>query len=340
MIEVLGSRKNVRILVVAVVAVGALVGGLLIVGPLQTNRNFDQAIEQVEVFIEKEDFSSALRELDQALSIKPGETSLVIEQKNRVKSLQASRESLAMAKKLLLESKYLEAMKALQSVDSEERGLMSEATALKNEIRPKIITNTKSSVDQLIATKKYGEAMALIETTNLQVGSPRILVTELSTIRRLRDAQIKAEGKAALAKLSGRYESFQDITWYNSPSTPKYRTANAFYLYFGMSDGEKLPLRLVIQYFDDDWLFIQSAKVNVDSEVYSMNLSDWERDNNSDIWEWSDEALEDRFLIEKIISSRSAVVRFDGRQYYNTRTISSTQKAALKSVLEAWDLQP
>ena len=133
MIQVQGSRKKIRILVVAVVAIVVLVGGLFIVGPIKTNRNFDQAIEQVEVFIEKDDFSSALREIDQALTIKPGETNLAIQLKNRVQSLQASQESFAAAKQLVLESKFLEAMKALQSVDSEERGLMSEATALKNE---------------------------------------------------------------------------------------------------------------------------------------------------------------------------------------------------------------
>lgn len=337
--EILRSQKNIRILTVAVVAIGVLAGGLFVVGPLQTNRDFDQAIEQVEVFIKRDDFSAALRQLEQASIIKPGESSLEI-QFARIKSLQTSQESLIEAKRLLLESKYLDAMKALQSVDSEERGLKSEATALKNEIRPKIIASTKSSVDQLIATKKYAEAMKLIDTTNFQLGSPRILDAEQSTIAKLIDAQAKAEGKAALAKLRGRFDSFQDITWYKNPASPSYRNSNAFYLYFGMSDGEKLPLRLVIQYFDNDWLFIQSARVNVDGEVFSLDLSDWERDNNSDIWEWSDEALDDRSLIEAIISSRSAVIRFDGRQYYDTRTISSSQKAALKSVLKAWDLQP
>jgi hypothetical protein len=40
-------------------------------------------------------------------------------------------------------------------------------------------------------------------------------------------------------------------------------------------------------------------------------------------------------LIQKIINSESAKIRFDGQQYFDTRVISSTQKRALKEVLLA-----
>jgi hypothetical protein len=42
-------------------------------------------------------------------------------------------------------------------------------------------------------------------------------------------------------------------------------------------------------------------------------------------------------MIEAIIKSRNASIRFDGSQYYDTRTISAGQKAALKNVLKAYD---
>jgi hypothetical protein len=104
----------------------------------------------------------------------------------------------------------------------------------------------------------------------------------------------------------------------------------------GASDNSKLPLRLVVQYENDDWLFIQSAEVNVDGKNYSIS-GDWERDNDSRIWEWIDEKLDDREMIESIIKSRSAIIRFDGDQYYDTRVISSTQKRSMQDVLLAYD---
>ena len=81
---------------------------------------------------------------------------------------------------------------------------------------------------------------------------------------------------------------------------------------------------------------MQSATVNVDGENYSIS-GDWERDNDSRIWEWIDETLDDRAMIEAVINSKSAVIRFDGRQYYDNRTISAAQKKSLRDVLLAYD---
>jgi hypothetical protein len=132
-------------------------------------------------------------------------------------------------------------------------------------------------------------------------------------------------------------DSFSGITWYRDRSSPIYTNANGFFLYFGVDDGSKMILRLRMQYFDDDWLFIDSAKINVDGEIYDLGSYDWERDNNSSIWEWIDEPLDDRAMIEAIINSKSAVIRYDGSQYYDTRTITASQKRALRNVLIAFD---
>ena len=59
--------------------------------------------------------------------------------------------------------------------------------------------------------------------------------------------------------------------------------------------------------------------------------------HDSRIWEWIDEKLDDREMIESIIKSKSAVIRFEGNQYYNTRTISASQKQSMRDVLFAYD---
>ena len=340
MSEEASPKKGYRSFFFIAIAIGVLVGGVLVVGSVQENRSFDQAIERVEELIGKDNFDAALRELDQAQTIKPDDSSFVTGQKNRIKSLRTSAEALAKSEVLIEEENYLAAMALLGTVNSEERGLLSRARELESEIRPILIENTETTVKRLIESKQYLKALTLMEETNQQLDPPKILQKEYLAVKRLWDEQKKAQQKSVLAKLRSRYDSFADVTWYQSSSSTNYRNANAFYLYFGMFDGEKGPLRLVVQYYDEDWLFIETAKVNVDGIVYTLNIFDWERDNDSSIWEWSDEPLDDRALIEAIINSRSAVIRFEGRQYYDTRTISSTQKAALKSVLQAWDLQP
>ena len=140
-----------------------------------------------------------------------------------------------------------------------------------------------------------------------------------------------------MSRLQKNVDSFNDTVWYKSRLSPNYVNSNGFYLYFGVIGSTKLPLRLKLQYYDDDWLFIEGAKINIDGIIFDLPHREWERDNDSMIWEWSDEPLNDRQLIEAIIKSRNAVIRFEGTQYYGTRTLSSTQKKALQEVLLAWD---
>ena len=334
------TMKSSRTFLFIALAVGALIAGALTISSMQKNRSFDQAIERVEDFIKQDDFDAALKALEEARKVKPEERTFFSDQVNRIKSIKTSQEALAEAEGWIEKKDYLTALTRLRSVDSTERDFVSRASQLKVKIRPLLVAKTEETFKELIRLKRYEEAIALISETNKQLDVPKILVSESLRVRTLLEDQKKAEQKAALSKLRSRYDRFGDVTWYQSSTTTNYRNANAFYVYFGMFDGEKGPLRLVVQYFDDDWLFIERARVNVDGKVYTLSTSDWERDNDADIWEWSDESLQDRDVIEKIIKSKSAVIRFDGRQYYDTRTISSTQKAALKAVLQAWDLQP
>lgn len=98
-------------------------------------------------------------------------------------------------------------------------------------------------------------------------------------------------------------------------------------------------LRIQLHYTADSWLFIHSAKFNVDGEVipFSVPSDMWKRDNDSEIWEWVDVPLdtEMRTLLEKVAHSKKTIVRFDGQQYEDDFTVTEKDKAAIRDVFAA-----
>jgi hypothetical protein len=153
-------------------------------------------------------------------------------------------------------------------------------------------------------------------------------------------AEKSAEYKAAFAQMRIVKDTFNGVTWYHDKSTPKYRNSNAFELYFGTQKGSNTTLRLVIQYYGSDWLFIEKYLFNVDGYTYEINpgYGDVETDNDSKVWEWFDTKPNkgEVDLIKRIIKSKKAVMRIEGSQYYKDVTISSTQKKAFSNVLTVY----
>lgn len=149
-----------------------------------------------------------------------------------------------------------------------------------------------------------------------------------------------AEFKSALSKMRIKKDEVRNLKFYHDKSSPQYRNRNAFELYVGQDSSSEPWLRFNIQYYGDEWLFIESYFVNVDGETYKItpNFGEVERDNDSDVWEWydvnaSDENIE---MIQKIIKSKKTIVRLEGRQYYKDVIITQTQKVALKNVLTVY----
>ena len=145
--------------------------------------------------------------------------------------------------------------------------------------------------------------------------------------------------KAALGQMKIEKDSFKGISWYQDKSSPKYRNSNGFYLYFG-TKGASPFLRFVIQYYGEDWLFIEKYLFNIDGDTYEIDpgYGVVERDSDSKVWEWLEKAPDNGEveLLRKIIKSKKAVMRIEGRQYYKDVTISTTQKKALGRVLTVY----
>jgi len=131
-----------------------------------------------------------------------------------------------------------------------------------------------------------------------------------------------------------------NIVWYQPKSSPIYRNSNGFYCYFGTKNGSPYVLRIVHQYSSDDWLFIQSYKFSIDGKAYSYTPSDMKTDNDNGIWEWSDEVVDSEIkeILTALINCKSAKIRLEGRQYYDTKTITTSQIKSIKETIELYKL--
>lgn len=142
----------------------------------------------------------------------------------------------------------------------------------------------------------------------------------------------------ALSSMRKEYDDVEKITWYYDKTTHRYTNTNNVYLYFGKPNVGNPVLRFRIQYAGDDWLFIQKYIFSIDGKTFELNPSETERDNNSEVWEWSDEAAGMKALeiVAAIIDSKEAKIRYVGKQYFKDRILTNTEKSALKNVFEAF----
>ncbi|MRN52044.1 DUF308 domain-containing protein [Paenibacillus monticola] len=160
------------------------------------------------------------------------------------------------------------------------------------------------------------------------------------------EAALKAKQAAALAQMVKTVDEVEGITWYQDKAAPKFINENGIYAYFGIKDGQvSSGLHLKIQYTADTWLFIQNYVFNIDGQKYEIDPGIMGADRNMStdinspgIWEYHDETLNKSQIemLTLLINSQKTIMRLEGQQSNEDRTISVTQKAALKRVLDAY----
>lgn len=126
---------------------------------------------------------------------------------------------------------------------------------------------------------------------------------------------------------------------YTPKSAPKYINQNGIYCYFVVVDKKPEPLRFVVQYYADDWLFFKRIQFAIDDNAYEFVPLKTETDHgNGYIWEWCDEALSpsDHDLIIALSKANKAKMKFIGSQYYDIKTINKIQISDIKRTLELY----
>ena len=297
----------------------------------QIDKKQSVILNSAQKLFDSSDYAGAKIELQKALALDKEDNEVKALLK-KVSNIEVSNKFLVDGQNFIADGKFFDAGLILSKVTNDDSELKLKADKLKNEIRNQIFEEVESKNQKSIKNKDFASAISLLNQLVFIFGQDQEVKNKIEEIQLIKSE----ESKKALKSLNSNYDQFNNVTWYKSSSSPQYRNKNAFYIYFGISDSnQKLPLRLVVQYESSDWLFIESATVNIDGSNYSIN-GNWERDNDSRIWEWIDEPFSDIELLNKIISSDSAVIRFDGQQYFDTREISGSQKRALREVLNAY----
>lgn len=127
---------------------------------------------------------------------------------------------------------------------------------------------------------------------------------------------------------------------YTPKSAPQYINQNGIYCYFIVTDGTPGPLRFVVQYYADDWLFFKKIQFSIDDNAYEFVPLNTETDNGDGgkIWEWFDEALTptDQDLIYALSNAKSAKMKFIGKQYYDIKVINKAQITDIKRTLDLY----
>ena len=150
----------------------------------------------------------------------------------------------------------------------------------------------------------------------------------------MENARIKAEKLKSY--FSFKKDEFGGQVWVEPKDAPKYVNVNGVYCYFMLVDGKPSNLRFKIQYRADDWLFIQSYKFLVDGDTYDYVPNKVERDNDTYIWEWSDNQVTtlSEPLLKSLSNAKTVKIRFVGRQYHKDKDITAKQIASIKRTLE------
>ena len=305
------------------------------------------AIATAEKLLDQGDYLAA-KEIVEKVTSEPQapETLVKVENlANIINTLETSQENFEKGATLQQAKQYLASIDEYLKVTVADRSNYPKALEEIKALQPLAIEQALAQAKALSRKKRIAEAISVIDEAIGVVGSDLRLKKAQAAYVKAQAAYVKAQAAykkklrtQAISKMRKRHDSFESVTWYRDWSSPTYANQNAFFIYFSASDGAANNLRLKVTYFDDDWLFVNTARINVDGEVYTLGCSNWERDNNHQIWEWCDEPLDNRQMIEAIIKSRKAVIRFDGDQYYDKRTITATQKRALRNVLKAYDV--
>lgn len=223
-------------------------------------------------------------------------------------------------------------------LDAERNGPARTLAKAKNEISEASLTAAKETLSELVArfpeSPQAQDAKSLLIDTDLKISAAE-------KAAQLESAKVAEEKRKALARLDAnlvkRTDEIKGVTWVSHKSVPV--LDNYMSLYFGVKDGSAAgyPLRMKFNYYADSWLFVQSVTIKADEQVFDLGKIEFDRDNAAgSIWEWSDSPVDDMAMLNKILSAKKVIIRYDGRQYYHDFVLSESQKTAMKETLLAW----
>ncbi len=154
--------------------------------------------------------------------------------------------------------------------------------------------------------------------------------------------RIQSARLASVKRLRKKEDKVSGVTWYQHPNQPRYTNSRSTaYFYLGRKGDAGRPwLRMRVQFTANKWLFVEEVVAWHDGVTEPLISGYFERDHNSDIWEWMDVNPDDYqiLVLRSLADADEAILRFKGRQYHKDVTLSAKDKKAIREVLEAYDV--
>lgn len=324
-----------------------LVAGIFGISSWQASSKFNSEVANIEQLIKKDDFSGAQTAIT-ALQVSNEDNPELIALDNKIEDLKDSKLGFEQGSDYLTQKDYASALDEFKKVIKSDGVRYSQTQSKINEAKSAYSVKALEEARSLKAKKKYNDALAVVNRAAVYVTvgaelkslKDELVPLALAETKKTEERQL-AVYRNALKKMRIEKDKFNGTKFYTDRSTPYYANYSTFHLYIGKKDGGDPYLRFRVRYADEDWLFVESASINIDGDIRDLDVgSEWERDNGSgDIWEWVDvNATESHLsLVRDVISSKKAVIRYFGSKYRDDRTISSAEKRALQNVLDAFE---
>lgn len=198
------------------------------------------------------------------------------------------------------------------------------------------------AASEQLATSHPGSEQALAVAELSDRSTAHIEAAHEEETRRIEAEKKEQEAvvRRAVSRLKTEFDDMRGITWFKHRASPKgVNSRSSVYFYFGETDTGIQPMRLVLQYVGDDWLFLQEFIVKVDDETFKVDSGD-ERDHGGGrVWEWDDRSISrwDPGLVSALKQAETVKVRFQGRQYYKDHSLSRADTDALRETAAAYD---
>lgn len=161
------------------------------------------------------------------------------------------------------------------------------------------------------------------------------------SLDQIRVDSARMEISEILSGLRKETDDMRNLSFYYDKSSPKYLNQNAVFCYLAENKG-RYSVRMKVQYFSDDWLFINKYIFKADSALFNYPLirrADGEVISGG-IIEWIDVLVEDLEIkiMEAVSEGSECKVRYSGKEFHKDRVITSKEKAALKKFVRLYKL--
>ena len=182
------------------------------------------------------------------------------------------------------------------------------------------------------------QALAILRPENATYASK---VQHYTATLERQEANRVARRASIVRSLRKHTAEFDGASWYRHPKSPRYQDTRSYLTLYVLESGTgQRELEFFINYTGDSWLFVRSAKLNIDGEYVNLPASTWSRDNDSNIWEWTGYSATPALIevAQKIVNSKRAVIRFEGQQFHDDFVIPRSDKNVIRDMLEAWEI--